>query len=164
MFQLSPLVISSRDPSSQNTWARNDRWILPENALLPHNIQGSFTGRKSTTWDRRLYFPSEGRRTEDFFPPWKIQRLRSALNPRTWVPKASRLPLDHRSRHVLVLHNSHVFVSLQLSALSDSEYCFSYQEKIGLNHIDIVQFFRDILSFYWYELAYTGIYYANFHV
>ena len=24
---------------------------------------------KSTTWDRRLYFPSEGRRAEDFFRP-----------------------------------------------------------------------------------------------
>ena len=33
-----------------------------------------------------------------FFSPWKIQRLRSRLNPRTWVPKASTLPLDHRSR------------------------------------------------------------------
>ena len=49
------------------TWARNGRWILPENARLPRNIQGSFTCRKSTTWDRRLYFPSEGRRAEDFF-------------------------------------------------------------------------------------------------
>ena len=28
---------------------------------------GIFTCRKSTTWDRRLYFPSEGRRAEDFF-------------------------------------------------------------------------------------------------
>ena len=27
---------------------------------------GIFTCRKSTTWDRRLYFPSEGRRAEDF--------------------------------------------------------------------------------------------------
>jgi hypothetical protein len=34
-------------------------------ARLPRNIQGSFTCRKSTTWDRRLYFPSEGRRAED---------------------------------------------------------------------------------------------------
>ena len=42
--------------------------------------------------------PPEGRCTEDFFSPWKIQRLRSGLNPRTWVPKASTLPLDHRSR------------------------------------------------------------------
>ena len=49
------------------TWARNDRWILPENARLPRNIQGSFTCRESTTWDKSLYFPSEGRRAEDFF-------------------------------------------------------------------------------------------------
>ena len=28
-----------------------------------------FTCRKATTWDRRLYFPSEGRRAEDFFRP-----------------------------------------------------------------------------------------------
>ena len=49
------------------TWARNGRWILPENARLPSNIQGSFTCRKSTTLDKRLYFPSEGRRAEDFF-------------------------------------------------------------------------------------------------
>ena len=49
------------------TWVRNGRWILPENARLPRNIQGSFTCRKSTTWDRRLYFPSAGRRAEDFF-------------------------------------------------------------------------------------------------
>ena len=49
------------------TWMRNGRWILPENARLPRNIQGSFTCRKSTTWEKRLYFPSEGRRAEDFF-------------------------------------------------------------------------------------------------
>ena len=49
------------------TWTRNGRWILPENARLPCNIQGSFTCRKSTTWDRRIYFPSEGRRAEYFF-------------------------------------------------------------------------------------------------
>ena len=48
-------------------WARNGRWILPENARIPRNIQGSFTCRKSMTWDRRLYFPSEGRLAEDFF-------------------------------------------------------------------------------------------------
>ena len=49
------------------TWARNGRWILPENARLPRYIQGSFTSRKSTTSDKRLYFPSEGWRAEDFF-------------------------------------------------------------------------------------------------
>ena len=32
------------------------------------------------------------------FSPLKIRRLRLGLNPRTWVPKASTLPLDHRSQ------------------------------------------------------------------
>ena len=77
-------------------WARNGGWILPENARLPRNIQGSFTRRKSTTWDKWLYFPSEGVLRN--FSPWKIRRLRPSLNPRTWVPKASTLPLEHRSR------------------------------------------------------------------
>jgi len=50
------------------------------------------------TWDRWLYFPSEGRRAEDFFA-LKIRRLWPGLNPQTLVLKASTLPLDHRSRH-----------------------------------------------------------------
>ena len=49
--------------------------------------------------DKGLYFPSEGRCAEDFFALKKIRRLRAGLNPRTWVPKASTLPLDHRSRY-----------------------------------------------------------------
>jgi hypothetical protein len=31
------------------------------------SIQGFFMCRKSTSWDPRLYFPSEGRRVEEFF-------------------------------------------------------------------------------------------------
>jgi hypothetical protein len=58
-----------------------------------------FTCRKATAWDRRLYFPSEGRRAQDFFA-LKIRRLRPGANPRTWVPKARTLPLDHRSRFI----------------------------------------------------------------
>jgi len=34
---------------------------------LPRNFQGSLTCCKSATWDRRLYFPSKGRRAKDFF-------------------------------------------------------------------------------------------------
>ena len=59
--------------------------VAPSTSLL-----GSFTFSKFTTWDRRLYFPSEGRRAEDFFAR-KIWRLRPGLNPRTWVLKASTL-------------------------------------------------------------------------
>ena len=56
-------------PSSQRwnyvceKWPMNFAW----NARLPRSIQESFTCCKSTTLDRRLYFPSEGRRAEDFF-------------------------------------------------------------------------------------------------
>ena len=56
MFQLSPLIVWNY---------MGEKWH--ENARLPRNVQGSFTCRKSTTWGRRLYFPSEGRRAEDFF-------------------------------------------------------------------------------------------------
>jgi hypothetical protein len=53
--------------------------------------------------DERLYFPYEGRRAEDSFA-LKIWRLRPTVNPRTWVPKASTLPLDHWSRYKNVLN------------------------------------------------------------
>ena len=36
---------------------------------------------------------------------WKIRRLRPGLNSRTWVPKASTLPLDHRSRYYYYYYN-----------------------------------------------------------
>ena len=44
--------------------------------------------------------PKEG--VLEIFLPLKIRRLRPCLNPRTWVPKASMLPLDHRSRLVRI--------------------------------------------------------------
>ena len=68
MFTTSRLP---RDPSSQRwnyvgeKWPMNFAW----NARLPCSIQESFTCRKSTTWDGRLYFPPEGRHAEDFFAP-----------------------------------------------------------------------------------------------
>ena len=84
--------------------------ILPKCRFTLY-IEGSFTCRKATTWDRRLYFPSEGRRAEVFFA-LKIQRFRQGANPRTWVPKASTLPLDHRSRFSSVYSTLNLFVHL----------------------------------------------------
>ena len=40
--------------------------ILPKVATST-SLLGYFICRKFTIWDRRLYFPSEGRRAEDFF-------------------------------------------------------------------------------------------------
>ena len=84
------------------TWARNGRWISPENTRLPRNIEGSFTCRKATTWGKWLYFPSEGRRAEDFFSPWKIRRLRPGLNPRNFGTKGQHATLDHPSRFLIL--------------------------------------------------------------
>ena len=91
-----------RDPSSQRWNYVGEKWPMSFawNARIPRSIQESFTFRKSTTWDRRLYFPSEGRRAEDLFRPEKSWRLRPGLNPPTWVPKASTLSLGHRNRYV----------------------------------------------------------------
>jgi hypothetical protein len=68
---------------------------------LPHKTQGSFTWRKSATWDRRLYFPSEGRHVVDFFAR-KFPRLRPGSNPRSWVPEASMLTT--RPPSSLIIH------------------------------------------------------------
>ena len=67
------------------------------NARLPRNIQECLhvvNLRHGT--DGFTSPPKEG--VLRIFSPWKIRRLRPVLNPRTWVPKASTLPLDHRSR------------------------------------------------------------------
>jgi len=69
----------------RNRLPRNSRDLLHA-ANLRHGTEG-FTSP-----------PKEG--VLRIFSPLKILRLRPGLNPRTWVPKASTLPLDHRSRSV----------------------------------------------------------------
>ena len=58
-FPLAPPGVYTTDSSSER----------PEMADEFHarNIQGSFICCESTTWDKRLYFPSEGSCAEDFF-------------------------------------------------------------------------------------------------
>ena len=72
-----------RQISSRIRLPRNSRDLLHA-ANLRHGT-GGFTSP-----------PKEG--VMRIFSPLKIQRLRPGLNPRTWVPKPSTLPLDHRSR------------------------------------------------------------------
>ena len=51
---------------------------------------GSFTCRKFTIRDQRLYFSSEGSHPQDFYA-LKIHRIRPSLNPRTSDPVASMI-------------------------------------------------------------------------
>jgi len=72
-----------RQISSRIRLSHNSRDLL-HTANLRHGTDG-FTSP-----------PKEG--VLRIFSPLKIRRLWPGLNPRTWVPKPSTLPLDHRSR------------------------------------------------------------------
>ena len=90
------------------TWARNGRWILPENARLPRNIQGSLHSVNLHGTNGFTSLPKEDVLRN--FLPWKIRRFRPGLSPWTLVPKASTLPLDHRSRwHTPIIFNDYFF-------------------------------------------------------
>jgi hypothetical protein len=70
-------------------WAKNGQLNLAYTCDFHGNFKDFFTCCKTATWDRRLYFPSEGRRAEDFFAR-KIRRLRPGLNLRTWYQRPAR--------------------------------------------------------------------------
>ena len=95
------------------TWTRKGRWILPESARLPRNIQGSLHAVNLRHGTNGFTSPPEEGVLRSF-SPWKIRR--SGLNQRTGVPKAGTLPLDPRSRY-LDLHcvtGNHVFSEIFL--------------------------------------------------
>ena len=87
-------------------------WLLIFTWFLDHTQRRTTVGRtplnERSVRRRDLYLTTHNNhnrqtsmppgRVEDFYLPLKIRRLRPGLNPRTWVPKASTLPLDHRSR------------------------------------------------------------------
>ena len=60
----------ARDPSG-GRWncGRECCPVILSKWRLPCHLGIFYMPKKSTTWDRRLYFPSEGRRAEDFFRP-----------------------------------------------------------------------------------------------
>ena len=85
--------------------------------LWARMLSGNFAEMTTSTSFRDLLHAGNLRHGTDGFtsPPkegvlrifslLKIRRLRPGLNPRTWVLKASTLPLDHRS-HTLMDRNS----------------------------------------------------------
>ena len=97
MFQLSPLVVFKR---SYRSTKMADEFCLkmPDFHVTFRDLLRAVNQRHGT--DGFTSPPKEG--VLRIFSPWKIQRLRWGLNPRTWVPKASTLPLDHRSRYLAV--------------------------------------------------------------
>ena len=68
-FLVAPPGVSTRDPSSERRNYLGEKWpvIWTESCDFHATLSSSFTCRKYATWDKRLYFPSEGRRAKDFF-------------------------------------------------------------------------------------------------
>ena len=100
MFQLSPLVVLKR--SQQPKVALLGREMadifclkMPDFHVTFRDLLHAVNLRHGT--DGFTSLPKEG--VLRIFSPWKIRRFRPCLNPRIWVPKASTLPLDHRSRY-----------------------------------------------------------------
>ena len=99
-------------------WARNLSGNLPK-FRLPRKFRDLLRAvnlRHGT--DGFTSPPKEG--VLKIFLPLKIRLLRPGLNPRTWVLKASTLPLDHRSRYPPVIAALNIWVR----AVEENE--FSY--------------------------------------
>jgi hypothetical protein len=97
---LESLPTESSSSEAGVTWRRKC-WILPTKYLF-HTCRVLLTCRKSTKWEWRLYFPSEGSSATDFCRPWKSRHSRPGLNPRTFGPVASTLLLDHQGRDYFI--------------------------------------------------------------
>jgi hypothetical protein len=98
-------------PSSvrwNSSWARNIPTISSTIQLPPkcRDLLHAANLRHGT--DGFTSPPKEG--VFRIFSPLKIRRLRPGLNPRTWVPKANTLPLDHRSRYTLYIHTLNIYI------------------------------------------------------
>jgi hypothetical protein len=70
------------------------RKIWPRIRILPNSMDLLHAANLRHGTDGFTPPPKEG--VLRILSPLKIRRLRLGLNPRTWVPKASTLPLDHR--------------------------------------------------------------------
>ena len=101
-FLLAPQGFSTRDPSSERRNYLGEKWpVISTEICYFHEF---FYMSQVCDMGQTDLLPF--RSIENFFPSWKIRRLRSGLNQRTWVPKASTLPLDHRScwGHITLTH------------------------------------------------------------
>ena len=90
-----------------------------------------------------------------FFFALKIRRLRPGLNPRTWVLKASTLPLDHRSRLYTFVYKINIVLLTDVYYLfvccNTSRWKTSKVERILTRSIE-----RNIEDLLWISLGLYG--------
>jgi hypothetical protein len=73
------------------------------------------------------------------FSRLKIWRLRPGLNARTWVLKASTLPLDHRSRYELIINYLDFTARLMLVFIRYIDvFRRCLEPKLGFANLDVI--------------------------
>ena len=94
-----------RDPSSQRWNYVDEKWLMNFAWKCPTSMQHSGIFYMPQIYDmgQTALLPLQRRCAEDFFA--LKNPTASAANPRTWVPKASTLPLDHWSCFTMHLDN-----------------------------------------------------------
>ena len=144
------------------TWARNGQWILPENTRLPRNIRGSFTCRRSTTWDKRLYFSPDGRRAGDFFA-LKDPTASAGFEPANLCTKGQHATSNHGSRYcsVSLQHiykvTSYIWLNVCLFVIyigGDTILWYFYNPAFPSWKLPLLWCVLFLLSAYFYTLTY----------
>ena len=96
--QVPPRLHDARDPSGNY-----ERVYCPVNLTEMTTSTPFWDLLRAAKYDigPRFYFPSEGRRAEDFFA-LQIRRLRPGLNPRNRIPEASTLTPRPPKPHIYI--------------------------------------------------------------
>ena len=129
------------------------------------SASGSFTCRKSTTRDPRLYFPSKGSHTQNFYAE-KIHRPRPSLIRRTSDPAASMIttgPLG--SRNIYRISLDLIYISLTLNRNLWSWQRYTVGHRLGISRRRWINRQRgrvQILFFLIYFLFYSFLFYFFF--
>ena len=129
----------------------SSRSRLPRNSRDPSHAANLRHGTDGLTFP-----PKEG--VLRIFSPLKIRRLRPGLNPRTWVPKASTLPLDHRSRYVdnYVVRNYILFLNWIVHYVLGNSSDGRYHHHQPLQQLKVMAFLRS-----WFQLPHGGARYYS---
>ena len=135
-FLLAPSDVCTRDPSSERRNYLGEKWpvIWTESCDFHAYTSEFFYMPQICDMGQTALLPFRRKACWGFFSPWKIQPV---LNPRTWAPKASTLPLDHRSHlnclYLLCFPSEKGKISV--SEITMLSFCPSWQmsTKLGTN-------------------------------
>ena len=123
-------------------WARNCPVILPK-FRLPRKFRDLLHAANLLHGTDGFTSPPKEGVLRIFFA-LKIRRLRPGLNPRTWVLKASTLPLDHRSRYTYIHTYIHACIYTYVHT-----YIHSFSMKVTVASCNLTNAFKSPTSTIW---------------